>query len=272
MYSIKQLDTNISPTHFITHELAETGQIHQHTKLQFQRTLFYQSTLIYVVQGSKTLRYAGGEYTAHTGEWLLIAGNQSFDVINRPQDGTFIAKWLSITDELIGEFLTQYSQTDKVNVAKILKTDERLLESFGRISLALEQGLPQGVVWGRIWELLAWLAHHNAVFHLDSPDHLTYRIRQMIAKNPDQAWQCQDIAKAFNISESTLRRQLAERGVSFRTLLTQIRLMRALTLLQTTQKPIAQIAESMGYESAARFGSRFKAHFGFMPSDVRKAK
>ena len=53
------------------------------------------------------------------------------------------------------------------------------------------------------------------------------------------------------------------------TLLTDVRMTRALTLLQVTPWPVAQIAGAVGYESPSRFAARFKERFGFAPSAVR---
>ncbi|WP_448100168.1 helix-turn-helix domain-containing protein [Luteibacter jiangsuensis] len=43
----------------------------------------------------------------------------------------------------------------------------------------------------------------------------------------------------------------------------------ALTLLQVTDRPIADIAFQVAYSSASRFSARFKRRFGFLPALVR---
>ena len=80
-----------------------------------------------------------------------------------------------------------------------------------------------------------------------------------------------DVAQRLGMSEATLRRRLANEGASFRELLGNIKMMRALTLLQTSPLGVAQVAYAVGYESPARFAAKFRAHFGCTPSDVRKA-
>ena len=49
-------------------------------------------------------------------------------------------------------------------------------------------------------------------------------------------------------------------------------MMRALTLLQVSDWPVARIAEEVGYESASRFTARFRQRFGFLPTAVRGQK
>ena len=79
------------------------------------------------------------------------------------------------------------------------------------------------------------------------------------------------IAQVMTAPVMRLRRRLANEGASFRELLGNIKMMRALTLLQTSPLGVAQVAYAVGYESPARFAAKFRAHFGCTPSDVRKA-
>ena len=93
----------------------------------------------------------------------------------------------------------------------------------------------------------------------------------MVARDTATNWQIADVAQRLGMSEATLRRRLAHEGTSFRKLLNSVKMMRALTLLQTSPLGVAQVAYAVGYESPARFAARFRAHFGCTPSDVRKA-
>ena len=77
--------------------------------------------------------------------------------------------------------------------------------------------------------------------------------------------------KIVKYSEATLRRHLAAEKTSFREVLTTVRMMRALNLLQLTQRPISQIAYEVGYESHSRFSVKFKQHFGCSPLEVRQS-
>ena len=45
----------------------------------------------------------------------------------------------------------------------------------------------------------------------------------------------------------------------------------ALTLLQVTDKPVGEIAHEVGYESASRFATRFRARLGVSPTTIRTA-
>jgi len=94
---------------------------------------------------------------------------------------------------------------------------------------------------------------------------------KIISEHVEYQWKIDEIAKALNTSEATLRRHLATEKTSFREVLTTVRMMRALNLLQLTQRPISQIAYEVGYESHSRFSVRFKQYFGCSPLEVRQS-
>lgn len=54
--------------------------------------------------------------------------------------------------------------------------------------------------------------------------------------------------------------------------LTRRRLMRAKEMIETTRKPIADIAWSLGFGDASRFSASFKRQFGALPGAFRKAR
>ena len=58
-------------------------------------------------------------------------------------------------------------------------------------------------------------------------------------------------------------------GVSIHEYQTEQRMQAALTLLQTTDLPIAQVAERSGYGEPTNFTAAFKKHFDSLPREVR---
>ena len=58
-------------------------------------------------------------------------------------------------------------------------------------------------------------------------------------------------------------------GKNFTTLLQEKRMQQATYLLKSTQIPIADIVESLGYENSAFFYRRFKEIFGMSPKKYR---
>ena len=258
--------------HFACAQYLETGCVLQHKKLSFAQSQFDQPMIVRVLHGRKTLRYAGGELTATTGQWLLIAGGQSFDVLNEPDAAQgYRTEWLMLGDEWAAQFFAQHPARETLDLARVLRPDAAWNEALSRVLQGVQARLPETVLAARTMELLAWLAQARTVFNPHSAQPVSKQIRQLIAQDMAASWQIADVAQRLGMSEATLRRRLANEGASFRELLGNIKMMRALTLLQTSPLGVAQVAYAVGYESPARFAAKFRAHFGCTPSDVRKA-
>jgi AraC family transcriptional activator of pyochelin receptor len=60
-------------------------------------------------------------------------------------------------------------------------------------------------------------------------------------------------------------------GASIHEYQTELRMRIALRLLQTTELPIAEIAERTGYAEPTNFTAAFKKHFASLPRDMRNS-
>ena len=81
----------------------------------------------------------------------------------------------------------------------------------------------------------------------------------------------EDMAKALSLSSRQLNRILQQLyGTSFRQLLIDVRLHKAAQLLTKTDRPIEDVAMSVGYTSLSGFYSAFLAKFGISAGKYRK--
>lgn len=80
------------------------------------------------------------------------------------------------------------------------------------------------------------------------------------------------LARRLNMSTRTLRRHLTAEGISYKTLLNEIRKKRAIELISSTDMPIENIATELGYKDTANFYHAFKSWTGTTPSTYRKTK
>ena len=80
------------------------------------------------------------------------------------------------------------------------------------------------------------------------------------------------LARRLNMSARTLRRHLAAEGISYKTLLNEIRKKKAIELISSTNMPIENIASELGYKDTANFYHAFKSWTGTTPSNYRKNK
>ena len=80
-----------------------------------------------------------------------------------------------------------------------------------------------------------------------------------------------DAASAFGVDRRTLARRLSLQGTNFRAVLDDARHAWARRLLQSSDLPIAVIAERLGYSDAATFCRAFRRWSGTSPRECRSA-
>ncbi|MWJ52142.1 helix-turn-helix domain-containing protein [Escherichia coli] len=120
--------------------------------------------------------------------------------------------------------------------------------------------------------LLSLGAHHvNCLLLSDSKQSLISRCYNLMLSEPGTKWTANKVARYLYISVSTLHRRLASEGVSFQSILDDVRLNNALSAIQTTVKPISEIARENGYKCPSRFTERFHNRFKITPRELRKA-
>ena len=78
-----------------------------------------------------------------------------------------------------------------------------------------------------------------------------------------------DIARKLCLSERTLRRRLADNGVSYQVLLDNVRKNRALEMLANPRLSIEQVAFEVGFCDSHNFRRAFKRWTGSTPSEMR---
>jgi transcriptional regulator GlxA family with amidase domain len=93
----------------------------------------------------------------------------------------------------------------------------------------------------------------------------------LIHKNPEKAWTVPLLAAQVGMSRSPFAARFTSLvGQSPMSYLKQWRLQLAAKLLQDQALSLAQIAEQVGYESAAAFSRIFKREFGAAPGQFRR--
>ncbi|MDR3631053.1 MAG: helix-turn-helix transcriptional regulator [Desulfocapsaceae bacterium] len=259
--------------------IGATAHIIQARELLSAQIHIDEPTIIVVRAGKKCLRWAGNQLVLSPGDTIAVADNQSFDVINTPccQTGIYEADWLVCNDSIISAFLLNRPPTGKLirDMLVVSSRNKPFLDSLdhARNGITNQEGVPANVAIARITEMLVWLDHFGGHFNSPSSSRsVSSLVRQHVNSDVSTVWTSRMVAKELGMSEATLRRRLADERAQFRSLLMDVRMTRALTLLQVTDMPITQISFDVGYDSPSRFTSRFKQRFGFRPSDVRMSK
>ncbi|MBV8665739.1 MAG: AraC family transcriptional regulator [Burkholderiaceae bacterium] len=94
-------------------------------------------------------------------------------------------------------------------------------------------------------------------------------VERVVRQNLKNLPSFSEIAKKLCLSERTLRRRLADNGVSYQTLLDMVRKNRALEMLANPKLSIEQVAFEVGFCDAHNFRRAFKRWTGSTPSDMR---
>jgi AraC-like DNA-binding protein len=103
-----------------------------------------------------------------------------------------------------------------------------------------------------------------------SPSRLVERVRRLVLRSDAGVRSFEELAAAVHVSARTLRRRLAHEGISFSTLLEEVRRDRALALLSTSGPSIKDVAERLGYANVANFMRAFRRWTGQTPGAYRR--
>lgn len=235
-------------------------RLRQSQRAQFRAMVGEAPAILRVESGAKHLRGAV-EGIVPEGALALMPADLPLDVENRPvPGGVYRATGLVLPRDVGGP---------RGTASAVACADPRALAAFQR-ALDLQRGVaPASVRLHAAEEVLLWLAEAGLVLPPPRPPLLAERIRILCAGAIDRDWTAAEVAGRMAMSEATLRRRLAADGTSFSALLTDLRMTRALGMLQTTDLPVGTIAAEVGYASASRFALRFRDRFGVSPSAIR---
>ena len=249
--------------------------------LKVLRSRVEQPALVFVDRGIKSVRaQRGNTVRARAGQALALGGNQTVDFTNDVTEGTqYEARWLVFDAAVLDDasYVQRCEQlaagTGQADAARLVSpVRDGLASAFERARQALgpQAGVPAPVARQRLLEVLHWLLEDGIVLR-SAPVHpgVSTRVRALVARHLGGPWPADRVAGELALSQSTLRRRLAEEDTSLTDLLAEARMSAALTLLQATSRPVADIAQAVGYESPSRFAVRFRQRFGFAPTAVR---
>lgn len=225
--------------------------------------------------GKKVINWETHSLTVDNNQIILFPCGYEFYIANYPEAGLYLAEMLYYPIDLIEKLQNLYAITDQIRNTtgfclpqnpELIYCWEQLKTSISRgFSTQIQEHLAMGV-------LLSLGAHHvNCLLLSDSKQSLISRCYNLMLSEPGTKWTANKVARYLYISVSTLHRRLASEGVSFQSILDDVRLNNALFAIQTTVKPISEIARENGYKCPSRFTERFHNRFKITPRELRKA-
>lgn len=103
-----------------------------------------------------------------------------------------------------------------------------------------------------------------------SHDSLQNKLSAYFSKDPADNYQLDEVSHVFSMSRATLIRRLNQDGTNFRTVLANVRMSHALSLMQEKKQSQLDLALQCGYQSETRFSQRFHQQFGITPKQYMK--
>lgn len=255
--------------------IGASAHLIQHTELRFPSLYFEQTHLFLIQQGQTRIQWQRREVVARAGELLIVDGGLTTEMINSLSDSGVFSCQLLICDPLLSDMLATAPITQPAlpftGVTTLKKLPCPFLHSFetAALALTLHDRFPQMITRHKMCEILLWLAHLGIHFAYNEANDLTHQVRRLLATDPHRIWTAAEVAENLMMSEVVLRRKLSAENTALRSLMIDVRMSRALFLLQATDWPISAIAQYVGYESASRFAERFRKRFGFAPTAIR---
>jgi AraC-like DNA-binding protein len=235
--------------------------LRQGVRAQFRAVVGEVPVILRVEAGRKVIRGAA-EAEVPAGHLTLMPSHLPLDVENHPaSDGPYRATALLIAPGIAAPTGPRTAGAT---------ADARALAAFDRaLDLCRRPATPSAIRDHAVMEVLLWLDTLGLRLPPQKPPSLSDRIRALVGADLARDWPAAEVARAHGLSEATLRRHLAEEGAGLSVLLIDLRMNRALGLLQATDLPVQEIAFQVGYASPSRFALRFRARYGLAPSAIR---
>ena len=148
---------------------------------------------------------------------------------------------------------------------------ERLETSFERLlkDNYLLTGLQEALCANALEEMLLLLARQCQ--QVSSLDTRVQQVLEILSQQLAEPLDVPQIARRLALSSSRIAHLFKEAtGESIMATLTRMRLSQARRLLEFTNRPVGEIARSVGFQSSYHFSRQFKSSFGLSPQIYRK--
>ena len=248
-------------------------EVHSSRLHHLHRVKLFSAALCHVTQGSKVIVQDENRLVATPRSLIIIPANTALEIINQPENGFFNSDLLFLSPEVLGRFKQQYLHSvtpgQLTSLCAPFSTDLSFL--WSAVLNAVRNNLSASVQEHLVIGLLLVLHQEGLAGPLliEPRVNLTEQVRQLILFAPASQWSVEGVASQLSLGASTLRRRLQNEGQNFRQIVEEVRMACALSLLQSTRLPIADVALKCGYLSGSRFTARFHYHYGCLPKNIR---
>lgn len=233
----------------------------------------YAPSIIWVRSGTKTVFQNTESYDIDTQSWLLTSANQELNFINKPSHESFYSVQLCFllapSKDMLEESKAYETRRLHTNAIKV---SSGLAYGFSMLIDMSKQALSSNVQKLHLLAFYQQLAELGVLHVLFSESYASFQneLSAYFSKDPAEAHQLEDVSHAFSMSRATLIRRLHHDGTNFRTVLSNVRMTHALSLMQERKQSQLDLALQCGYQSESRFSQRFHQQFGLTPKQYMK--
>jgi len=247
--------------------------ITQATTATFTDMYFRNTFLFFIKNGTKEIEcQINGKLTGHKGDLMIFPPGSIVTMENHPRlNDDYKAIGVSFSKSLVQKvFFERKAISRPDGIQLISASPHNPMSILNLIEQTLDdKDLPLAIAKHRLLEPLIWLKSKGvALFHARDEAPLS-RVRAVIESDISRSWKSNDVATQLAMSEATMRRALAQSGERFSKILRNTRLEHGLSLLQSTNEPITEIALTCGFKTPSHFSDSFKKRFGIKPIEIR---
>ena len=246
--------------------------ITQATTATFTDLYLRLAFLFFIQAGSKRVVTPTQDLLGEEGDLLIFPPGSMVTMENRPVlNHGYRAAGVSFPDDLVREVFAGSPTRDGAGGVQILRAEPYRpmdLEPIIRDTLA-RTSLPPVILRHRLLEPLIWLRDKGVQLAASAEEAPLSRVRRLIETDLSRPWRAGDVARHLAMSEATMRRWLAGTGQGFAKVLLNTRLEHGLSMLQTSDLPISEIALGCGFKTPSHFSDAFRKRFGIAPKEIR---
>jgi len=238
--------------------------------------LYFRLTFFFFIQrGEKYVETpTQGEMLGREGDLMIFPPGAMVTMVNRPVlDDAYRALGVCFSHDLIDAVFADAPIPKNATDVQIVRAGTHkpnAILSLIRENLANED-LPEAIRQHRLIEPLIWLRDQGIILSTKPEEQSISKVRRLIETDLSRPWMADEVAAHFAMSEATMRRRLSKTGQGFAKILLHTRLERGLSLLQTTDNQISEIALDCGFKTPSHFSDAFRKRFGIKPKDIRLA-
>lgn len=250
-------------------------EIRMHKHHEIHRVKPIMPALCRIRQGKKVINWETHTLTVDNNQIILFPCGYEFYIENYPEAGLYLAEMLYLPIDLIESFQKLYTVTDQIRnkTSFFLPQNPELIYCWEQLKTSVSRGFSTKIQEHLAMGVLLSLGvnHVNHLLLSYSKQSLISRCYNLLLSEPgtkmDSKQGCSiSLHFCFYITSPS-----SKRGGKFQSILDDVRLNNALSAIQTTVKPISEIARENGYKCPSRFTERFHNRFNITPREIRKA-